>query len=373
MTESGPPIAWLSSSGVMRGAYGPPVQLALKGRSVESSRGFAVSPDGRTAVCAFSEPPELHGRDTRVMAFSLETGAELWPAAVDGTTIVGIASGGSGNLVVWVADDGYDELPFTAYNIASGAAVMTRPHEEGCCYAIIAAGPWRDYMLSHSYEQVTLCAPGSTEPVWQIETTEEISAPERILTTSGEWFCLDGRGACRLCSLRDGQPVPSVLDRIRYEDLLTLLAVYDPTRAFACKSDNPDLAPHHSCRQRFVAVGREQIAGDRYTTADYEVTVLPSRGATEVIVYHHECIRIVRPCGTIVEKRSTPGIVAAWRWSALDCARRGRDEVARAVAAVDELADDVSDLAAVSLVRAVLVGFVAEDARLTALRLAHGQ
>lgn len=70
--------------------------------------------------------------------------------------------------------------------------------------------------------------------------------------------------------------------------------------------------------------------------------------------------------------------VKVWQPSLESCAEREYDRVLAAVAAVDDCAaavdDDcaaaaVDDCAAVGLVRAVLVGFVAEDARLTARRL----
>lgn len=86
------------------------------------------------------------------------------------------------------------------------------------------------------------------------------------------------------------------------------------------------------------------------------------------------------------------GAIMVWHPSLESCARREYAAVTAAVAAVDELADGAAvdeladgaavdeladgaavDAAAVGLVRAVLDGFVAEDARLTALQAGCGQ
>lgn len=90
--------------------------------------------------------------------------------------------------------------------------------------------------------------------------------------------------------------------------------------------------------------------------------------AVEALVFDCECIRIVSSTtAEILDTLQTPEIVTAWYWPVADWAQREGDEVARAIAAVDEASlDRPLDI---GLVRAVLVGFVAEDARLTVLRL----
>lgn len=319
MSEAELPITWLTARGVVHKARGPQVQLALDGFKVSYGHSFVV--DGDCVVCAAAK--QTNRVEERVMAYSLETGAELWPEAVDGGSILGVVGVGA-DAIVWVTDGAYsitsDGARCIAYRIASGAAVVALPLEHECAYAVVAAGPWKGHMLTHNCEHVTLYAPGTAKPVWQV-AADSSSLPGRILTTKGEWFCLDGRGACRLYSLSDGRPVPSVLDQIPHDELPELLAVYDPEHMLA-------FTTHYLCDglyQHFVAVGRELVAGDSFEAEDCELHVMRAAAAdtsattaTEMIVYPYERIQIVRSSGAVIDTRPAPGVVAAW----LDAAAR---------------------------------------------------
>lgn len=82
------------------------------------------------------------------------------------------------------------------------------------------------------------------------------------------------------------------------------------------------------------------------------------------IISKSERIRVINALGTVVDVRTTPGIVAAMYWTLAQLSQRECSTVETAVAAVDELPTG----AEIGLVRAVLVGFVAEDVRLGMLR-----
>lgn len=343
MTEAELPIAWLSADGVVRGAYGPPVRLALNGYQID--RGFgrssAVTPDGQCVICVVAKLLAPMRRHSQVMAYSLSTGAELWRAPVPGDSIVGIASIGGG-LAVWVANMMSNELPCTAYSVANGTAVLTLPLEEENLFELIATGPWKDHMLCHSRDHVTLYAP-SADLVWQVASEEGLRLPGRILATRGEWFGLNGleNYGCRLYRLRDGQPVPSVLDSISGRE--APVAVSDPAHALVCET----LPPSTTYRQRFKAAG---ATGEVYLSTTNDATVLPPSGAVDVavVVNYLECIRVVDPAtAAVLDLRLAPGVVTAWHWPAVDCARRERDAIDAAIAVTGDCAG--------GLVRSVVV------------------
>lgn len=388
------PIAWLDTDGVVHDAYRQ-VQLALNGCTVDDGlHNSAVTPDGRCIICVVEQPSPSSSRPVKkVMAYSLQNGAELWPAAVEGNSVVGVVGS-----VVWVADSRY-EAPCTARCLASGKAVMTLPNEGECAYTAITAGPWKGHMLGRcycdmSFRHVALYAPGSTDQVWQVDVEGMSVWVEHCLTTGGEWFCLEGCGFLRLYSLRDGQPVASVFDSLRYVSFSSLVAVYDPNHVLVSEVTVRDVHGRREWIRQHMMLEAEQIAmlprGDELSAVSYESQhILPPRdtAAFEVIVCQGECIQIVIPAAAVAQdvwsaptaghwpppgvatatRRPAPGVVAAWHWPLIDCARRECDSVAVAVAAVDGLPCSAANTG-VGLVRAALVGFVAEDARLLTLQ-----
>lgn len=356
MSETALPVTWLSAEGVVRGASTPPIQLALCDLTITSA---VVTPDGKLAICIVES---LDGEpDARAMAYSLRDGAETWPAAVCGDQIVGVAG-----PVVWIADS--SELTLTAHRISDGVAVSTLPHDGGV-FAVV-----KEHVLCQSDTHVTLYASGL---LWQVAADEKLWAQE-VRVARGDWFCLAGRnGTCHLYSLRDGSPVASVLDK-RPKSLADVLVIYDPTRVLSVESHVP--ANVFALRERLIVETLQtdttisKVSGECYTTMGCVVSVLPPlsarSAAVEVIVYRHECIRVVQSeTVRVLDTRPARGIVAAWHWTPLQYARRESEEIGKAVAAVDA-ADAAADTNTVGLVRAVLVAFVAEDAHLTLLRLA---
>lgn len=379
MSRADLPIAWLSDDGIVHDEYRPqsrpPVQLALGNYKFSRGRVSYAVADGQCIICAVVGG--RFGGLVLVMAYSLQSGAELWPAAVDGNKVVGIDG-----PIVWVACYPYKHT-CVAYDIATGAAVIALPKEKGCKYAMVSAGPWKGHVLGRSCEHVTLYAPRSADRVWQVSAAGLSLCTEHIMTSSGEWFCLAGSQHPQLFSLRDGHPVASVLDSARFIHFTNLVSIYDPAHVLVAEASVENFKAPSGNRLRPYMMWTNHVAelpnAENYSTYYYGRLLPPRNTAARVIVKRGDSIQIVNPMNALpmracdadwhwwmpgvdtTWRRPAPGIVAAWHWPAANCAARECDIVTDAIAAVSELRGSAADAA--GLVRTVLIG-IAKDARL---------
>lgn len=349
------PITWLDGYGKLHGAP-KPLQLCLPpGCWIESAH---VAPDHACVVCAQSCVAMCN-----VAAYSLQSGLEMWstpmcePECLE--TFVAVAGG-----VVWIK---LTRNKLLALDVRSGvqrAALTVR-----CAvYAVVDQGGWKDHLLEDSQWHYTLYAPLAAHVVWRVDK----SAPggwfsDSIYTIQGKWFynCIDdGRplvGSFReLANGKQIQPVHACLDGMHHAGL-KILAAWSLDRMLLVDA-------------LVIRDGRRGLLmymdGDECRELSHPCTAAPrcaSLPPNMVAVVHGDKNIALLDILTmkVADTRDAPGIVTAWGWTPLQLARRECDELARAVAAIDELAAPPTG---VGLMRAVLVGFAAEDARLTTLR-----
>lgn len=106
----------------------------------------------------------------------------------------------------------------------------------------------------------------------------------------------------------------------------------------------------------------------------HDATVLASYGGSTMLIASGDCLVAVNAAAEVVKFWHVPRCVEVWVSSPSQCASCEHASVCDAVDAIDGDAVDATataadDDGAVGLVRAVLDGFVAEDARVLALRL----
>lgn len=281
-------LSWVSIEGVVYGTtHEPLLRLALP---AEAKIWRAVATVD-ALVCVLGSAVTA---DQYAMAYSLQTGAELWPALVrcDGVVLAGGAH-------IWIAYPAAGELRTVA--VATGDVVETR----------------------------NLNAIGDT-------VVETPGAVEACLLRGHLISWVPGRFSAHDASRGD------------YRTLQFVGTAYDSSRTV------------------------QRLAGEKMFAVDPRGGACPSKGVA--MVFRRECIAIVDPVTmTVLKKLPAPEIITAWRRTVPQCAAHECSKIADAVAAADELGEaavDANAVGAVGLVRAVLIGFLAEDARLTALRCA---
>lgn len=394
------PAAWLSVDGVIHDAlseqHGP--ALALPAQTV-MKRAF-VSTCAKIVICHLFPPPWNFG----VMAYSLQTGQPIWPEPVECCSC--ISDWAMADDHVWLVKDVRVLRRITyrlvAVSIATGAVEASLPYDSMLgSYAVVAHGYRKNHLLvvgstyaPEYYTVITLYTPGGAEQVWQV-TQPESSFRSTLYPVGDDWFfrkpgVMDsdavelGAVTQTLHSLRDGSVIPSMLDTAPRpmddefapwpEEIVAAwgqpAAAPDSMRILLVdQADTLELAVGDYASRRELD---RRPRGGNYAVFQ-RFAVEPHRpGETMTIVDPGGCMLVVDPAAALVVDRiPTPGIMAAW-YTPRQHALRECAAIRNAVAAVDELAlgtepMDVSE--AVGLVRAVLVGFVAEDARLSVLRL----
>lgn len=349
MSEAELPIAWVDAGGAVHGAA-KDLQLALPPGGIVAIA--LVSACGDYLVCR--QRSIIH---YSTMAYSLRTGAAVWPIA-ESCYIVGAVDD-----VVWLNPwkTVLAQSEFKAVRVATGAVVDVVRLENVDTIRVISDGVQKGCLLSwHRYspdmEKVTLYATGTHKVIWQIDHAMTVHHTRHLIARD-DWICLESSGASRYTFIRqsDGTRICSLLPR--------------------CELWHPRMMPA-SILQNVRSIRMEPK----------EIAALPPRHNLQcmavLLVSSGSIVTINGATGDLLSIRPAPGHVAAWHWSTADCARRECAQIDAAVAAIDELVDaavdELVDAAVdaavdaeaddVGLVRAVLVGFLAEDARLTALQ-----
>lgn len=370
MTEAALAITWVSGDGVVHGA---PADAAS---SIHLQPGVQIrhaASNGKCLVCVLCTCSEY----TQVMAYSLQTGAELWASPVFGDWIVGIAG-----EAVWVGDPFTDVL--RACDLGTGTVLAMLPWGSLTRAAVVTTGTWINHLLYMNRGSVTLYAPLASHAIWAVTAKEgdhvNLHAARDVWYTTRSqvrWYTTQSQTdystpnlLMSFHSLADGSRMPSVLDRpasrppqawdawpaeilVAWSPNRVLVYVKSDAEAFLSHIDTADGANHTS--QCPFAWRRE---------------VITQSPVVAVVARREHYLTVIDPkTAAVLDTMQTPDIVTAWKWSAADSARRECDELADAIAAVDELPGNFAAETAVGLVRAVLDDFVAEDARLTVLRL----
>lgn len=376
-------IAWVSADGAVVCGGQQELKLALPPAAKIVSAN--VSDDAEVLVCLI----RIHGArdwgagERFVMAYSLRSGDAVWRRECGpGDNILGVAGD-----YVWVLHRA--ESRAVALEIASGsvAASLSLGKHDSC--TLVTHGTWRNCLLHQNRAQIVLYAPLAAERIWTIEPRLE-SSYECLCVARGDWFircpCLIDSVVYHLHRLSDGARIPSVLDTPAGRPPLAggpwgvpvwptdVLALWGPDRMLIVDENRPGY------EGQFVLVDgvfdSNRTASYQRVRHDRKYLIKPSWSdptpSFEAVVFPDaEHIKFIdSKTAALVSLLPTPGIAGAWRRTLLQCSVRECWAVDNAVAAVDAVVDAAdAHSEAVGLVRAVLVGFAAEDARLTSLRL----
>lgn len=306
-------------------------------------------------------------RYLHALAFAMD-GALLWEARLHGH-FLGCSVG-----CFWTFDS--EPNICRTYSAATGAHVASihiDANEAGelasCWPFVIARGPRAGCVLDVGDEGVHLYERAA--PLWAAPGVDGRVAC--FLTDDAQHVCVQGvplryydvvTGAMTTWTL-EGLPVEPPAEWV-------LVCAYSRTRVLAYvtrltgdRGETCGTLELHDAARGVVASATEwTYAPDRVET-DYGLAghTLLLWGGTACLM-ENQTARIV--------KEYAPFCSMAWQRPLPRCARVELDAAVEAVAAIDALADEELGAVAeaVGLVRAVLVAFVAEDARLTATRLA---
>lgn len=240
---------------------------------------------------------------------------------------------------------------------------------------VVAEGPWRGYLLMVDRHFMTLRDRGDGAVVWMAETPPRAPVDpavvythrETIVTGRGEWFSIQSvseytKPCCY--TLRNGTQVPSVFDGTSPKH--SVLVVDSPDRAIVTEWD-------FLFAKTVVTTLSRGYPPTGFHMRGYDWRALPQTAPHSRLTAFAGSSGNIHVVGqgmkAVVSSRDTPDSVAAWHWTPRQYCQRECAAAANAIAAVDELAAASEPEAAIGLVRAVLVGFIAEDAHLTALQL----
>lgn len=374
MSTNGLSIAWVSDEGAV---YGLPqaLQLALPpGAKVWRA---AAAPEADAIVCIYNFPRTATEGIQHAMAYSLQSGAAMWPAPVECDSIAPVGGVLVGGEHVWVSRP-IEVARLDAIVIATGEIVASLEMEEADTFAIVTHGTWKNHLLCNALAYVAMYKPASTELVWRADKYEE-SWVETICVARGDWCIpiLIGSTHLDMYSLTDGSvcPMTTALTHQPWPPTKVwptgILVAWSPER-FLVHDDNT--GGNYGVLE-IVDGAYIYRRASRYPRTAARMHAAAPRGGVlappvEVIVFRDECILFVSPVDAAILKTCpTPGIITAWHWTVPQCVRHEREVVDAAVAVIDDLSRTAADPEAVGLVRAVLVGFLAEDARLAELNL----
>lgn len=374
MAESVLPIAWLSADGVVHGAYGASKALRLQ----PSQRICQAVHHGDVVVCRTD--------GGGVTAYSIRTGEEVCPKPLPDGWIVDIGGG-----VVWLQDS--ITYALQGVDLLTGDIVATLQLAEDDRCAIVTHGALKGHVLVYGQDTLRLIEPLTGRIVWQHDAPQR-ATPLSLLIARGDWFCchhdyfLTDNNYLEFRSLVDGSPVDAVTQR-------------PEGRPPSCELTHP-IAPTYVrpwpmtvlamwSPERMLAIDANVFTGNWglvHIDGSYDsrfVSPCPHSATNMFVVSPHTMAEVIVASGSailvadsrtaaILDTRPAPGIVTAWHWPPADHARREHDCVLAAIGAVDASLDaslddavDASRDDGVGLVRAVLVGFIAEDTRLTIL------
>lgn len=367
MSEAELPVAWLSIDGTIHGAPpGAPAAISLPpGMQVH----YAVA-DGEHLACAYCGPG--NSAPCSVTMYSLRTGLAQWAAPVPAEWILGFAG-----EAVWAGSSGEELLH--ALDVGTGAVLKTLPITQNGSAAVVSQGRWIGHLLYMDDEHISLLAPLAAHCVWKVSK----NCDSTHLRALDDWFY-----TARWYSPGEAHSFYNMADGSRARSTLLNPTNADPTAVEKWLSRSveiliarsPDSALVYASTQLDTCIAlvdgswsMERMSVLRPKILIWKQVLPPRVQSAEVVVVYggHVDFRIIvvgSETAAILGTRSAPNIVTAWHWTPRQYAERESAAAADAVAAVDAVASINDGRGAIGLVRAVLVGFVAEDARLTVLK-----
>lgn len=352
-----PTIGWLSDEGcVMHSRGGASVRTFELDSSIVGSM---LSSDGEYLLFK-----HLHAHLSKMLicvsAYRIGCGL-VWSRRCDlfDTFIAAGSVGGVG--VVWSCTDK------TAYAIAahSGKTVSEIQSDSFAVYDVVPCGPWKGCVIAVQQHVHTLYAAGA-QVIWQCAQAAPVSTSSSIdFSPDGLHYRITHSTLRWRYSVESGSLTSAVWpDGSCLRALPSLSVVKTPATGSTCYQT---VAAGRACRV--------SVSGRAECYLDCSLfQALPPVGRAPPVIYASGNFADVVDLTTARVLKTYPlrGARTAWLWPPRLCSKREYEITLAAVDAIDAIAIDAAAeqdaTTAVGLVRAVLLEFVAEDARIIALQ-----
>lgn len=370
-----PRISWLSATGEVRrdSRSGVGAAAFTVGRPrADLGTMFACCADlmsnGEILVCRlFYTPSEAPWDQSHVVFVAVDAadGTSLWETEpeIGWPYVVG-----EGSDVAWVRN--HETHGMRALSLRDGSTVATIGGVGyGSCGVVPPTALWAGSVIltDDNADTITLYSlqNGAMAIRWRQPIGDVFIDGDYpiMFTRCGSYFIIVNNAQESFYHLMDGTPCMDVLDwdgQRRRE----LLAAYTPHDILTVSDFTP---PTLTRRTAHGTIGLP-LAGEDVPHYDLQLLNRPAGGPSyEAVVVAERVILLVDGALNVLRRTHVDNLTAAWYWPPRQCAQHEYEVALAAVAAVDDMTDAVGN-DAVGLVRAVLEGFVAEDARLVVLR-----